>query len=60
MLDRIKKLKELTTPTSKSLSQGSIVREALELLAKDMDYDKLAKKYSEFIEHINEDSVSSS
>ena len=60
LLDRIKKLKELTTPTSKSLSQGSIVREALELLAKDMDYDKLAKKYSEFIEHINEESVSSS
>lgn len=57
LLDRIQKLKELTTPGVKGISQGSIVREALELLAKDMDYDKLAKKYSEFVAHINADNI---
>lgn len=56
LLDRIQRLKDLTTPAAK-LSQGAIVREALELLAKEMGYDKLEKKYTDFLAHISEDSV---
>ncbi len=48
--------KDLTTPAAK-LSQGAIVREALELLAKEMEYGKLEKKYADFLAHISEDSV---
>ena len=56
LLDRIQRLKDLTTPAAK-LSQGAIVREALELLAKEMEYDKLEKKYADFLAHISEESV---
>jgi glutamate synthase domain-containing protein 2 len=59
LLDRIQRLKDLTTLAAK-LSQGAIVREALELLAKEMEYGKLERKYADFLAHISEDSVLSS
>jgi len=57
LLDKIKRLIELTDPTATNVSQGSIVRKALDLLAENMGYDKLEKKYSEFLAHINTESV---
>lgn len=57
LLDRIQRVKELTTPNARSISQGSIIREALNLLAKDIDFNKLEKKYSEFLSHITEDEI---
>ncbi|MDC6367231.1 MULTISPECIES: hypothetical protein [Flavobacteriaceae] len=57
LLEKIQKIKELTTPGVKSISQGSIIREALELLAKEMDFPKKEKKYAEFLEYINADSI---
>ncbi|TXN37733.1 hypothetical protein FVB32_05440 [Flagellimonas hymeniacidonis] len=57
LLDRIQKIKELTTPGADNISKGGIIREALELLAKDMDYAKLEKKYAEFVQHISEESI---
>jgi len=57
LLEKIKRIKELTEPKEKSSSQGSIVGEALQLLAKKMNLEKLEKQYSKFLKHINEDSV---
>lgn len=57
LLDRILKLKELTTPGAHNITRGSVVREALELLANEMDYVKLEKKYADFIAHIDNSSI---
>jgi len=57
LLDRLQKVKTLTTPTKKTITRGTIIREALELLAKNMDYSKKEKKYFEFLEHINSKTV---
>lgn len=57
LLDRIQKIKELTTPGAGNISKGGIIREALELLSKEMGYKNLEKKYSEFLAHIDENFV---
>lgn len=57
LLDKIQRIKELTTPNAKNISQGSIICEALELLAVEMDFKKLQKKHAEFLSHINEESI---
>lgn len=50
LLDNLQWLKQYVV-TKKPISQADVVQEALELLAKEMDYEKLKKKYSADLEH---------
>ena len=45
LLDELQWLKQFVI-TKKPVSQGGIIREALELLAEQMDYDTLKNKYA--------------
>jgi len=52
LLEKIQKVRELTEP--QKVSQGDIVREALNLLAEQMDLPKKEKKYAQFMRFIEE------
>ena len=52
LLEKIQKVRELTEP--QNVSQGDIVREALNLLAEQMEMTKKEKKYPQFMKFIEE------
>jgi hypothetical protein len=52
LLDKIQKIMELTEP--QKVSQGDIVRQALNLLAEELELPKKEKKYTQFMKFIEE------
>ncbi|MEM1001252.1 MAG: hypothetical protein AAGH46_01225 [Bacteroidota bacterium] len=50
LLKKLVKVKELTVPGT--TSQGDVVKEALELLAKKMEMPEMEKKYAKFLENL--------
>lgn len=50
LLMKIQKVKQLTVPGS--TSQGDVIKEALELLAKKMKMTEMEKKYAKFLEKL--------
>lgn len=54
LLDKIQKIQELTNPAVGRISHGDVVRQALELLAKEMNMPKQEKTFTQFMKFIEE------
>lgn len=54
LLDKIRKIQELTNPAAGRISLGDVVRQGLDLLANEIDLPKQEKNYAQFMKFIEE------